>query len=76
VAKAAIISADGHVRGSRAEYRDYIEKKHLEAYEQEVKAAEEAGTPDAGNLHPDLAPEVQWDSAPPTEKLETIGVVA
>jgi len=76
VAKAAIISADGHVRGSRAEYRDYIEKKHLEAYEQEVKAAEEAGTPDAGNLHPDLAPEVQWDSDLRTEKLETIGVVA
>ena len=62
MARTAIISVDGHVKSSRAGYRDYVEKKYLEAYDEQVKAAEEAETPDAGNLHPDFVPEVQWDS--------------
>jgi len=76
MAKTAIISIDGHVRGSRGQYRDYLPAKHLEAYDEQVKAAEEAGTPDSGNLHPDFAPDVQWDSDLRTSKLESIGVVA
>jgi predicted TIM-barrel fold metal-dependent hydrolase len=75
VGRVAIISVDGHVRASRSQYRDYLEKKHLAAYDEQVKAEEEAGTPDAGNLHPDLAPEVQWDSDLRTANLEEIGVV-
>jgi len=76
MAKTAIISVDGHVKGSRSEYRDYLPAKYLEAYDEQVKAAEEAGTPDAGNLHPDFAPAVQWDSDLRTSELESIGVVA
>ncbi|MGH9007027.1 MAG: amidohydrolase family protein [Acidimicrobiales bacterium] len=73
--KTAIISVDGHVRGSREQYRPYVPEKFLETYDESVKAAVEAGTPDAGNLHPDFAPQVQWDSDLRMEKLESIGVV-
>lgn len=75
MAKTAIISVDGHVRGSRHQYREYMPRKYLEAYDDTVKAAEEAGTPDAGNLHPEFPPEVQWDSAARMERIESIGVV-
>lgn len=73
--KAAIISADGHVKASRRGYRDYVSRDHLEAYDDLIRAAEEAGTPDAGNLHPDLPPEVQWDSALRMQNLEAAAVV-
>ena len=72
----AIISIDGHVKASRAEYRDYIEKKYLEVYDEQVKVAEEAGLRDAGNLHMDFDPAVQWDSDLRTKNLESKGVVA
>jgi predicted TIM-barrel fold metal-dependent hydrolase len=74
--KTAVISVDGHVKASRRDYREYISAKHLEAFDEEVRAAEEAGIPDAGNLHPDLDPAVQWDSDRRLENLEAIGVVA
>jgi predicted TIM-barrel fold metal-dependent hydrolase len=76
MSRTAIISVDGHVKSSRAGYRDYLERKYLETYDAQVKAAEEAEIPDAGNLHPELAPEVQWDSGLRIEQLESIGVVA
>ena len=76
MAKTAIISIDGHVKGSRREYRDYVPQKHLDVYDEQVKAAEEAGMRDAGNLHPEFAPEVQWDSDLRIGNLESIGVVA
>ncbi len=72
----AIISIDGHVKASRAGYRDYIEKKYLEVYDEQVKAAEDAGLRDAGNLHMDFDPAVQWDSDLRTKNLESKGVVA
>ena len=74
--KTAVISVDGHVKASRSEYREYISEKYQEAFDAEVKAAEEAGIPDAGNLHPELDPEVQWDSDRRLENLEAVGVVA
>jgi len=74
--KIAVISVDGHVKASRREYREYVSEKYLEAFDEEVKAAEEAGIPDAGNLNPELAPEVQWDSDRRLESLGAIGVVA
>ena len=52
MAKTAIISVDGHVKAARTEYRDYLPKQYLERYDEQVKAAEEAEIPDAGNLHP------------------------
>jgi predicted TIM-barrel fold metal-dependent hydrolase len=75
VAKTAIISVDGHVKGSRRAYREYMPKKYLETYDEQVQEAEEAGTWDAGNLHPEFDPEVQWNSNLRIEKLESIGVV-
>ncbi|HXY91717.1 MAG TPA: amidohydrolase family protein, partial [Acidimicrobiia bacterium] len=73
--KTAIISVDGHVKGSRRQYREYIPKQHLEAYDEQVKAAEEQGLRDAGNLHPEFPPDVQWDSDLRMQQLDTIGVV-
>ena len=31
-----IISVDGHVTGSRAQYREYVDRKHLDAYDEWV----------------------------------------
>jgi predicted TIM-barrel fold metal-dependent hydrolase len=76
MAKTAIISADGHVKASRREYREYLTKPFLDDYDALVKAADEAEVPDAGNLHPDLDPAVQWDSGLRLDNLEAIGVVA
>ena len=42
MARIAIISVDGHVKASRRDYRDYLTKQYVEAYDAEVKAAEEA----------------------------------
>jgi predicted TIM-barrel fold metal-dependent hydrolase len=75
MAKTAIISVDGHVKGSRRAYRDYIPKQFLETYDEQVKAAEESGMRDAGNLHPEFEPEVQWDSDLRMQRLDSIGVV-
>ena len=58
MAKTAIISVDGHVKASRREYREYLPSAYLERYDAEVRAAEEMEAPDAGNLHPDLPPDV------------------
>ncbi|MGH8996179.1 MAG: amidohydrolase family protein, partial [Acidimicrobiales bacterium] len=74
--RTAIISIDGHVKASRAGYRDYLEKQYLEPYNESIKAAEEAGVPDAGNIHPEYPPESQWDSKSRLETLEGVGCVA
>ena len=74
--KTAIISVDGHVKASRNEYRDYLPQQYVAAYDEQVKAAEEAEIADAGNLHPDLDPAMQWDSEARAASLEQIGVVA
>jgi len=42
MAKTAIISVDGHVKASRQGYRDYIQRKYLDAYDESVKAADDA----------------------------------
>jgi predicted TIM-barrel fold metal-dependent hydrolase len=74
--KEAIISIDGHVKGSRRAYRDYVPKKFLDVYDEQVKAAEETGLRDAGNIHPEFEPEVQWNSEVRIKNLESVGVVA
>jgi predicted TIM-barrel fold metal-dependent hydrolase len=76
MAKAAIISVDGHVKAARSEYREYLPKRFVGTYDEQVKAADEAELPDAGNLHPDLPPEVQWDSDVRIDRLDRVGVVA
>ncbi len=76
MAKTAIISVDGHVKASRAGYRDYIQRKYLEDYDESVREAEVAGIPDAGNLNPEYGFEAQWDSKARWETMEGQGVVA
>jgi predicted TIM-barrel fold metal-dependent hydrolase len=71
-----IISVDGHVKASRAGYRGYIQSKYWDAYDEQLKAVEASGLPDAGNMNPAIGVEVQWDSKLRMEKLESIGVVA
>ncbi len=74
--KTAIISVDGHVKASRAGYREYIEQKHLTDYDGWVKAAEEAGIPDSGNLNPEFGVDAQWDSDRRLAAVESQGAVA
>jgi len=75
MAKTAIISVDGHVKAARRRYLDYMPEQYHETYAEEIKAAEEANMRDAGNLHPEFDPDVQWDSDLRLEMLESIGVV-
>ena len=76
MSKTAIISVDGHVKASRAGYREYVERQYLDDYDRWVEAAEEAGLPDAGNLNPAFGVEAQWDSARRLEAVESQGAVA
>ena len=73
MSRTAIISVDGHVKASRAGYRDYVEQQYLDDYDASVKAAEDAGLPDAGNLNPEFGVEAQWDSDRRLEALESHG---
>jgi predicted TIM-barrel fold metal-dependent hydrolase len=76
MSKTAIISVDGHVKASRQGYRDYISARYLDDFDAWVRAAEEAGMPDSGNLNPEYGMDAQWDSAARWETLEGQGVVA
>ena len=58
--KLAVISIDGHVKAPRAGYRDYVEARHLDAFDAWLAAM--GDTPDAGNKSPRLPDESQWDS--------------
>jgi predicted TIM-barrel fold metal-dependent hydrolase len=74
--RTAIISVDGHVKASRAGYRDYVEERFLDDFDRWVRAAEESGMPDSGNLNPAFGVESQWDSDGRLDALEGVGVVA
>jgi predicted TIM-barrel fold metal-dependent hydrolase len=76
MAKTAIISVDGHVKASRDGYREYIGARYLDDYDAWVRAAEEAGLPDSGNLNPEYGMDAQWDSGARWATLEGQGVVA
>jgi len=76
MARTAIISVDGHVKAPRAAYREYVEKKDLAAFDEWLRAQEARGLPDAGNIHPELGPDTQWDFARRRRDLESQGVVA
>jgi predicted TIM-barrel fold metal-dependent hydrolase len=74
--RTAIISVDGHVKASRDTYRDYVERRHLDAFDDWVRVAGAWGGRDAGNIHPDRGDESQWDLDLRFRDLETQGVVA
>jgi predicted TIM-barrel fold metal-dependent hydrolase len=76
MSRTAIISVDGHVKAPRAGYRDYVEQQYLDDFDEWVRAAEDAGLPDAGNLNPAFGVEAQWDSDKRLHALENVGVVA
>lgn len=76
MSKAAIISVDGHVRASRSDYRNYVEKRFLDAFDAWARAEEAAGAPESGNLSAGLDPTSQWDSELRLKDMESQGVVA
>ncbi len=60
--RTAIISVDGHVRASRATYRDYVENHYLGVFDEWVRSQEELGAPDQGGVPPGLDAACPWDS--------------
>jgi predicted TIM-barrel fold metal-dependent hydrolase len=71
----AIISVDGHVKASRAGYREYFAQEYVDAFDEWAAAQEAAGVPDAGNLNYEFGLESQWDSDTRLRDLERVGVV-
>jgi predicted TIM-barrel fold metal-dependent hydrolase len=74
--RTAIISVDGHVRAARATYRDYVERRHLDVFDEWVRSQEELGVPDQGGVQPGLDAASQWDSEFRMKDMESQGVVA
>jgi predicted TIM-barrel fold metal-dependent hydrolase len=73
--KLGIISVDGHVKASRAGYRDFFDDGYRAVYDDSIRAAEESGTPD-GFVRPAIGESAQWDPDRRLADLETQGVVA
>ena len=76
MARTAIISVDGHVKAPRSGYREYVEGKYLDAFDDWLRAAEARGLPDAGSIQSRLDLGVQWEPHRRLRDLETQGVVA
>jgi predicted TIM-barrel fold metal-dependent hydrolase len=74
MAKLAIISVDGHVKSSRAGYRDYVERQYLGAFDEWTESL--ADVPEFSNKHAELPDESQWDSERRLRDLDAQGVVA
>jgi hypothetical protein len=55
MAATGIISVDGHVRASRLGYRDYVESRYLELFDEWVRGQEQSGAPESGGLSPGLS---------------------
>jgi predicted TIM-barrel fold metal-dependent hydrolase len=72
----AVISVDGHVKPSRAGYRDYVEKQYLEDFDEWRRREEATGMPDGSNLNAAFGADSQWDSNKRIRALEDEGVVA
>ncbi|WP_036494086.1 amidohydrolase family protein [Nocardia sp. BMG111209] len=70
-----IISVDGHVKAPRAGYREYLDAEYRPEFDEWLRAAEARGLPDAGNIHPDLLVDAQWDADRRLRDLESQGVV-
>ena len=72
----AIVSVDGHVKASRAGYRDYVEKAYLDDFDEWLRTEEASGMPDGGNLNFAFGVDSQWDSSKRLRALEQEGIVA
>jgi predicted TIM-barrel fold metal-dependent hydrolase len=73
MARAAIISVDGHVKAPRAAYREYVDPKWRGTFDEWVQGLD--GTPD-GFVGPDYGEDAQWDPARRVAALEAQGVMA
>jgi predicted TIM-barrel fold metal-dependent hydrolase len=71
--RAAIISVDGHVKAPRAAYREYIDPKWRDAFDDWLKSLD--GTPD-GFVRPEFGEDAQWDPKRRVADLESHGVAA
>jgi predicted TIM-barrel fold metal-dependent hydrolase len=71
-----IISVDGHVKAPRDSYRDYIEARYAEAFDEWAAADRATGRRDAGNIQSALDVAAQWDITRRLADLESQGVVA
>ena len=71
--RVAIISVDGHVKAPRAAYRDYIEQKYLDRFDEWMKSFD--GMPD-GFVNAAIGEDAQWDPQRRIADLESQGVVA
>jgi predicted TIM-barrel fold metal-dependent hydrolase len=72
MSQVAIISVDGHVRASWADYRCYLDAPWRERYDEWVKPY--MAIPDF--CHPELGQAAQWDAGRRVRDLEARGVVA
>ena len=73
MSRVAIISVDGHVKAPRAGYRDYIDPKWRDPFDDWLKSFE--GTPD-GFVRPEFGEDAQWDAKRRLAALERQGVAA
>ena len=71
--RAAIISVDGHVKAPRAAYREYVDPKWRDAFDDWLKRLE--GMPD-GFVRPEFGEDAQWDPKRRVADLESHGVAA
>jgi predicted TIM-barrel fold metal-dependent hydrolase len=76
MSRMAIISIDGHVTGSFDQFREYVERKDMDAYDAWVKSLADAGLTTLGNMKLNADPAMQWDSSMRQRDLERVGVVA
>jgi predicted TIM-barrel fold metal-dependent hydrolase len=69
----AIISVDGHVKAPRASYRDYIEPKWRDAFDEWLRSAEGTGDGFVGANHGES---MQWNAQARVAEMEQQGVMA
>jgi predicted TIM-barrel fold metal-dependent hydrolase len=74
--RTAIISVDGHVKAPLLGYREYIEARLRERFDEYVKSMEDAGTAEVSNVGFDYDRESQWDTSARWAALEAKGVAA
>ena len=73
MARAAIISVDGHVKAPRAAYREYIDPKYRDAFDDWLRSTEGTGDGFVGGQHGES---MQWDAKQRVAAMEQQGVMA
>ncbi|HTR71624.1 MAG TPA: amidohydrolase family protein [Mycobacteriales bacterium] len=76
MSKVGIVSVDGHIKAAQQTYRDYLDPRHREAYDEWSASASASGGRDAGNIQAEIPDEAQWDLSRRLTDLESQGVIA